>query len=236
MGQKILRDPIAQCLRVGGTSNALCAQQSRAVGRGDETPHLEFAAAEFGETAQRHLATAGQGTAHCALGQNAGRSVGMVQRRKHANEVRAVSPALDSQCALPDRGQAVGAVQDGADALAEAQAFQAGGGQNDRRVLSFVQLAQPRLHIATQWFDFEMREARTQLAFAPQTGGADDRSRGEVLQRRIIVGDKCIARIFTLADACKHESVGQIHRHILQRMDGDVGAAGLERGFQLLYE
>jgi len=43
-------------------------------------------------------------------------------------------------------------------------------------------------------------------------------------------------RIFAFADRGKHETFRQIHRHIFQRMHGEVGASVFQRGFQLFHE
>ena len=51
-----------------------------------------------------------------------------------------------------------------------------------------------------------------------------------------MIGDECIARIFALADAGQHEPVGQVHRHILERMHGDIGAAIFQCSFQFFDE
>jgi len=43
-------------------------------------------------------------------------------------------------------------------------------------------------------------------------------------------------RVFALADGGQHETFRHIHRHILQRMHGEIGAPVFQRGFQLFNE
>ena len=81
-----------------------------------------------------------------------------------------------------------------------------------------------------------MRETRTQLAFAAQAGSADYTACGQSFQSGVVIGNKGIARIFTLTDASQHKTLRQVHRHVLQRMHGNVGAAVFQRGFQFFHE
>ncbi len=47
---------------------------------------------------------------------------------------------------------------------------------------------------------------------------------------------ECIARVLALHYRGEHKTVRQQHRHILQRMHGEVGAAVGQRGLQLFHE
>ena len=58
-----------------------------------------------------------------------------------------------------------------------AQPLQTGGGQHDRVVLAFVQLAQARVQVAAHRFDRQIRTQPAQLRGAPQRTGADLRAR-----------------------------------------------------------
>jgi hypothetical protein len=48
--------------------------------------------------------------------------------------------------------------------------------------------------------------------------------------------DQRVARVFALQHAGQREAFGQVHRHVLQRMDGDVGAPFFERQFEFFHE
>ena len=45
-----------------------------------------------------------------------------------------------------------------------------------------------------------------------------------------------IARIFAFENRAEREAFGQFHRHVFERMHGEIGAAFGERGFQFLHE
>ena len=52
----------------------------------------------------------------------------------------------------------------------------------------------------------------------------------------MLVRNERIVRVFAFADGGQHETFRQIHRHVFQRMHGEVGAPVFQRGFQLLHE
>ncbi len=59
---------------------------------------------------------------------------------------------------------------------------------------------------------------------------------GRLLERRIVWRDERIARILAFENRAEREAVGQFHRHVFQRMHGEIRAAFGERGFQFLYK
>ncbi len=80
------------------------------------------------------------------------------------------------------------------------------------------------------------RIALAQLRLASQARRADDGAGRQRRQRIVTVGDERIARILARGNRREHEAVGKVHRHVLQRMDGEVGASFAHRGFELLDE
>jgi hypothetical protein len=116
-----------------------------------------------------------------------------------------------------------------------AQALQAGGGQHDGVVLAFVELAQAGVEVAAQRLD---RRSGRSAAAAP--GGAGWRCRpprpGAARPGWRSGRDKGVARVFALHHAGQGKAFGQLHRHVLERVHGDVGAAFFQRHFQLLDE
>ena len=59
---------------------------------------------------------------------------------------------------------------------------------------------------------------------------------GRSAKRRIVRRDEGIARILAFEHRAEREAVGQLHRHVLERMHGEVRAADRERGLELLDE
>ena len=84
--------------------------------------------------------------------------------------------------------------------MSQSQTFQACGREDDRRELTFIQLAQPGLHIAAQRLNLQMRKVRTQLAFPPQTGSPHDAPGRQFVKPGIVAGNKSVAGIFALPD------------------------------------
>ena len=100
----------------------------------------------------------------------------VVQRRQHGAQVDAVAAAgqdLDRHRALPGGRQAVLGFEQRADALRQAEALQAGGGQDDGRVLAAIELAQAGIEVAAQRLDDQLRIARRDQRLAAQAAGAD---------------------------------------------------------------
>ena len=69
-----------------------------------------------------------------------------------------------------------------------------------------------------------------------QARRADARAAGQLREIEIAIGDERVARILALADRREREALGHVHRHVLQRVDGEVGAAFGHRHFELLDE
>ena len=93
--------------------------------------------------AQRHLAAAAERAAHRPFGAHAGSGFGVIERRQHGHHIGA--PGRGIRCrARPARRRAGSASAESSarDALAQAEALQPGGGEDDRGVLAFVELAQ----------------------------------------------------------------------------------------------
>jgi hypothetical protein len=118
----------------------------------------------------------------------------------------------------------------------QAEAGQAGGGENDGVVLPLVELAQARVEVAAQAGDGEVGIACMQLRLAAQAGGAHHAAGRNVLEGSVLVRDNGIERILARRDGHQRELRLHRHRHILHGMHGDVGASIEQGRFQLLDE
>ena len=142
---------------------------------------------------------------------------------------------------MPSRRQRLRGLEDGADAIAQAQALEAGGGEHDGVVLAFVELAQARVEVAAQGFDAHVGAADggqrlAQQHDAAQAGGAHHRAWGQIGQARRVRRHPGVARVLALHHAGEREALGQLHRDVLERVHGDVGAAIGERVLELFHE
>jgi hypothetical protein len=121
----------------------------------------------------RQLTTARERPARAALGTHAGIGIGVVQCGQQRNEIAAILPAFDGQCALPRRGKALLGRHEAGNAPLEPQPLQTGGGQHQRVVLATIQFCEPRIEIAAHRQHLDMRMTFTQLRLAAQARTAD---------------------------------------------------------------
>lgn len=82
----------------------------------------------------------------------------------------------------------------------------------------------------------EVRKAHADHRFAAQARRANDASFRQRRERFVVWRHEGIARIFALENRAEREALGQLHRHILERMHGEIGAAIGERDFEFLHE
>jgi hypothetical protein len=118
----------------------------------------------------------------------------------------------------------------------QAQALQAGSRQHDGVVLAFVKLAQAGVEVAAQRLNAQIRTRRAQQGHTAQAGGADHGALRQGRQAGVLRRDKGIARIFALHHAGQRKPFGQVHRHILERVHGQISPPLFQRHFQLLDE
>ncbi len=162
----------------------------------------------------------------------------MVQGRQQRHQVDTVAAFRDfnRQRALARRRQAGLGIEHRADAVGQAQALEAGGSEDDGGVFAAIELAQPGIEVAAQRLDDQVGEAGGDQRLAAQAAGADDRAVGQVGQGGVVVGDKGVARVFALEHRAHHEPFGQLHRHVLEAVHGQVGATFGHRHFEFFDE
>ena len=84
--------------------------------------------------------------------------------------------------------------------------------------------------------DREQRIALAQLRLAAQARRADARAAGQLREIEIAIRDERVARILARGDRREREALRHVHRHVLQRMHGEIGAALGHRDLELLDE
>ncbi len=143
---------------------------------------------------------------------------------------------LQAQRALPGRRNHLVDRKARANAVAQAQAHQAGRGQHDRVVAAFVELAQAGVEVAAQRRHAQVGTQRQQLRHPAQAGGAHQRALRQFGDRRPLRRNEGIARILAIQHRHQLEAGGQLHRHVLERVHGQVRGARFQRGLELLDE
>ena len=91
-------------------------------------------------------------------------------------------------------------------------------------------------YITSQSAYLQIRAQGLKLALAAQAGSTNARTRWQRQNVRVVIGDKCIARVFTLTNNWQKQAVRKLHRYIFHGMDGDVSLALQHGDFQLLYK
>ena len=165
----------------------------------------------------------------------------MGQRSQCGPHIVAVAADFNAQGTLPGGGQHGGGLENLADAFTQAQALETGSGQHDGLVLTLVELAQPGVEVAAQRLNAHIAAAQggqrlAQQHQAAQAGGAHHGTGRQVGQARAVGRHPGIARVFAVHHAGQRKPGGQLHRHIFERMHGQVGPAFFQCGFQLLDE
>ena len=159
-------------LVVCGVAAQFGADHFLAVDAGNETAQPELAVVDDRVAAQRHLAGTAKRTreARSALTQWA---VSASLSGDDLGHHRVAIDQFDTQRALPRRRQRLLRRQDGLDAILQAEADQAGSGQDDRVVLAGIELLQAGIEVAAQALDDQLRIFGAQDGLAAQAGGAD---------------------------------------------------------------
>mmetsp|Transcript_15050 Transcript_15050/g.35640 ORF Transcript_15050/g.35640 Transcript_15050/m.35640 type:complete len:285 (-) Transcript_15050:548-1402(-) len=160
----------------------------------------------------------------------------MVQLQQGLAQRSGVGADLQTQRPLPRARQHLLDLEDAAHALPQAQALETGSGQHDGVVAALIELAQPGIEVAAQRLDAQVRPQVQQLRHAAQAGAADDGALGKLGERRIVVRDEGVARVFALQHGGEHEALRQLHRHVLQRVHRELGAPFGQGGLELLDE
>lgn len=137
---------------------------------------------------------------------------------------------------LPDGGQDYLARQHLCDAVGKAEALEAGHGQDDGIEVLALELLEPRVDIATQVRNLEVRPRMQQLCLAAQARRADLRALRQIFKRFVLRAHDGVARVKALCDGGNDESFRHLRRHVLEAVHRDVDAAGEHILLELLRE
>ena len=137
---------------------------------------------------------------------------------------------LDGQGALAGGRRVDDRVEEAFHDTAQAQAVEAGGGQQDGVSLAIGQLGQAGVDVAAQHDDLKVRPGGQALGGAAQGGGAEAGALGQVFQCLPLVADEGVAGVFALGDGGDGQAGRHLGRDVLHRVDGGVDAA-VQQGF-----
>ena len=137
-----------------------------------------------------------------------------------------VAADLDADGALAEGRQPFLGIQNLAVGEGELQPRHARARQHDRVGFAAGELQQPRLDIAAQRHDFQIGPQPQGLRLTAHRAGAQPGILVELVERRAVLGDEEIVRIFPREHRGDGKSGGLPGRHVLHRMDRDVRVAG----------
>src|SRR5690606_34160910 len=183
LAQQLLSERNAERFRIAAGGAHFRAQNDAAIAGADQAAQKQLIALAFGETGDRHLATALQMTIHGALGAYAQRCGFMIQRLQQRPHPRVVHANFDSNRSLPPRRQAPFGGDALADALAEIEAQQSRRGEDDGVVIAGIEFGETRIDVAAQAEYLEIGPIRGQLTLPAQARSADPGPQRQLVDR-----------------------------------------------------
>ena len=143
------------------------------------------------------------------------------------------SVALDADDTLAGRRQHPLRRQCLGDLRRQPQPLQSGRGEYDCIELAAVAFIEPRLHVAAQRANIEVRPGEQQLCLPAKARRTDNGAGTETVERR---PDQCIARVLARKHRRECEALGRFGRDVFHRMHGEIGGAVEQRALELLDE
>lgn len=118
-------------------------------------------------------------------------------------------PGFDGKSALSGSGQELVRRKKGGDTAFQAQAYEAGCGQDDGIVFPFIETGKARIDVAPEVGDHKVRPQVQQLGFTAQTGRTDDGAFGKVSKTLVADGDEGVFFVSPLRDSTQNQAAGE---------------------------
>jgi hypothetical protein len=140
------------------------------------------------------------------------------------------SPARHSTASntLRGSGEQIIEAEDFGGPVLEAEAPEAGQGEDGRVVLTRVHLRDAGVNVAADRSDFEVGADLAELGLATGGAGAHDRALAEALERDLVAADEGVSGILPQGHGGDGEALGALRGKVLVAVDGDVDFATLE--------
>jgi hypothetical protein len=202
----------------------------------NEAVHHERSALENGMGCYGHLAAAFELFQGRTLGLHAYRGFGMPQRPDQLVYELVVRPALDAHGPLGNGRKAHIALEGLGNAVFMSQALHSCGRKDNRIELSLVEFSEPRVEVAPEGDDLDVRPDALQLARTPEARCAHRGAGGEFPEGRVFQAYEGVPGVFPLEDGTDVEPLGEVGGHVLHAVHGKVHLIP-EHGFlDFLYE
>ena len=186
--------------------------------------------------ADGHLAAAFEAQQEGPFRGHGGGGAGVVEELQLFEQFGVVPAQFDAERALADGRKHHRRVEFDGDPPLQAEAVEAGAGQDDGVVLAFVELAQAGVDVAAQVENRKIGPHGGQLGFTPQARGADPGAVRQGGHTGAVVGEKGVPRGFPGRNDADEQPLGQFGGHVLHRVDGKVHFAGEQRVLDFLDE
>ena len=118
----------------------------------------------------------------------------------------------------------------------QAEANQAGAGEDDGIEVAAAQFVEAGLHVAAQVQQFEVGTQAGELHAAAQAACADARAWWQFGEAGVVVTDEGVMRVFARQDGSDAEAFRQVHANVFHGVNGNVGFSARHRLFQLFDE
>src|SRR6266478_8010901 len=230
------RDVFAERGGLLGRGGGTLADILRTVDRADAGFEDEFAALGAGPGAKRNLAATLQRGEQGAFGDDGGARFGVVESAQDFGGFGVGKTAFGSDSALADGGQKNIGRKGFGDAIAPAEAVEAGFGEENAVVLAALGFAEARVDIAAKVADVEIGANVAKLRLAAKAAGADARTLAQIGQRGAAGGDEAVPDIFAAEDGGKGQARVDFGGNVLDAVDRDIDRFVEQSVFEFLDE
>ena len=164
------------------------------------------------------------------------RGLRLVERARGGDDIGAVGGAFDREQPLPDSGRESLGIENLANVAAAPEPMQPGRGEQQSVAIAAPHFGDSAGDIAAHQNGAQPRMARGEQGAAARAGGADGRAGRQIRERQIAIRNHGVARIGGGQKSGERKTRRQNGADIFERMDGAIGAPGVDLGFEFFDE
>ena len=164
------------------------------------------------------------------------RGLRLVERARGGDDIGAVGGAFDREQPLPDGGRESLRIENLANVAAAPEPMQPGRGEQQSVAIAAPHFGDSAGDIAAHQNGAQPRITRGEQGAAARAGGADGRAGRQIRERQIAIRNHGVARIGGGQKSGERKTRRQNGADIFERMDGAIGAPGVDLGFEFFDE
>ncbi len=230
---ELLAQASPQGLPLGGGALDFAAKKAAAGEVGHEAAETKGAVADRGQGRDGGVAATAQAALEDALGAGGSMGVGVIYGSGESNSLRVVGAGLQGKGPLADSREHDVEGEDLGSLLKEAEAGEAGGGQDDAIVVAALHLAETGVDVAADVSDGQVGPVGAELSGAAGAAGADGGAGRHIGQLQAAAGDEGVTDFPTRRDGGDKQAFGGPGRQVFEAVDGDADVAPAEGFLQL---